>query len=474
MPVTFVSAFIDLKEDRSKDKSPERCMTLFRQLAECNIRLHLFLSASFREMFEEVCGTRPNVHVQYIELEDLTTYKEVDGISMLPPVRTEHHDTKNFLILMNAKIEFIYRAMEAAHFPATHYAWIDFSIFHVFRNHSDTRAYLEMLGASRLIPKCLIMPGCWERGYGMDRIFQAVNWRFCGGFFLGDTVSLKEMYDATLKLLCKGHGLIWEVNFWAHMENMGAIQPRWVHADHNDSIVQIPREFFSVVASLTTIPPRIATECRLAINLLLHQVEHVYVSVSDTYKRFGEWEVPAYFSEEPYASHVTLHRTEDKGPATKYLGALDIIPSDAWVFVCDDDQEYHPDLILRMKRALSGLAVYQNHYEHIKLKTSGGLIHGYVGLLVHMSQLKGLQDFPLPPCAYFVDDQWMSIYCFKNEIPIKPTGVELYRDIYAVLQNAHEKIGAASLAGLQNRDEKVAELAAELGVKFERENIYPL
>jgi hypothetical protein len=68
----------------------------------------------------------------------------------------------------------------------------------------------------------------------------------------------------------------------------------------------------------------------------------------------------------------------------------------------------------------------------------------------------------------------MSIYCFKNQISIKPTGVESYRDIYAVLQNAHEKIGAASLAGLQNRDEKVAELAAELGVKFERENIYPL
>ena len=60
----------------------------------------------------------------------------------------------------------------------------------------------------------------------------------------------------------------------------------------------------------------------------------------------------------------------------------------------------------------------------------------------------------------------MSIYCCKAGIPIQPTGVELYRDIYAVLQNAHEKIGAASLAGLQNRDEKVAELAAEMGVKF--------
>ena len=368
---------------------------------------------------------------------------------------------------MNSKIEFIKRAIDAAHFPASHHAWIDFSIFHVFRRPVETRAYIEMLGASRLAPSCLIMPGCWQKGYGLDRVFIAVNWRFCGGFFIGDNQSLQGMYDATRNLLCKGHGLIWEVNFWAYMESIGAIQPRWIHSDHNDSIVQIPREYLQVVASLTTIPPRIAVECRLAIDSLLPQVEHVYVSVAEAYKRFGEWEVPAYFSEEPYASRVTLHKTEDKGPATKYLGALGIMPADAWVFVCDDDQEYHPALLQRMKRSVNSLAVYQNHYEHIKIKTSGGLIHGYVGLLAHMSQLKGLTEFPLPECAYFVDDQWMSIYCFKAGIPILPTGLEMYHDIYAVLHNAHEKIGAASLAGLKNRDEKVAELAEELGVKFQ-------
>ena len=392
MPVTFVSAFIDLQEDRSKDKSSERCITLFKQLAECNINIHLFLSTSFRDSFETVCGTRPNVHVEYIELADLTTYKELDGITLLPPIRTTHHDTKNFLILMNSKIEFIHRAKEANHFPASHYSWIDFSIFHVFRKPSETRAYLEMLGVSRLAPRCLIMPGCWQRGYGMDRVFQAVNWRFCGGFFIGDTNSLKGMYGATRNLLCKGHGLIWEVNFWAYMESIGAIQPTWIHADHTDAIVQVPREFFQVVASLTTIPPRITLECRLAIDSLLGHVDHVYVSVSDNYKRFKEWEIPRYFLKEPYASRVTLHKTEDKGPATKYLGALDLIPADAWVFICDDDQEYNHTLLPKMKQALNSLAVYQNHYEHIKVKTSGGLIHGYVGLLAHMSQLKGLQE----------------------------------------------------------------------------------
>ena len=49
-------------------------------------------------------------------------------------------------------------------------------------------------------------------------------------------------------------------------------------------------------------------------------------------------------------------------------------------------------------------------------KGSGGFIHGYVGNLVNRECLHPLQTFPLPECAYHVDDQWMSIYYFLNNI----------------------------------------------------------
>jgi hypothetical protein len=163
---------------------------------------------------------------------------------------------------------------------------------------------------------------------------------------------------------------------------------------------------------------------------------------------------------------VTVLTGQDQGPATKYLGAIHRIPANTWVFVCDDDQEYHPNLLKRMLDSVRKLALYQNHFESIKQKTSGGMVHGYVGMLIHSSFLSGLPLFPLPPPAQFVDDQWMSIYCFRNKIPIENSGVEEYRDIFRVLDGWHEKIGADGLAGLGGRAERVSEIERALAVRF--------
>jgi hypothetical protein len=152
---------------------------------------------------------------------------------------------------------------------------------------------------------------------------------------------------------------------------------------------------------------------------------------------------------------VRVVRTQDIGPATKYLGA---VGTHSWVFVCDDDQQYHPTLIERMKHSLTTMSVYQNHYESILDKTSGGCIHGYVGLMIPSPLLQGLSSFPLPPPAYFVDDQWMSIYCLTEGIPILSTGVNEYNEIYKVLEGWHEQIGVDALSQLNTRDDRVREL----------------
>jgi hypothetical protein len=136
------------------------------------------------------------------------------------------------------------------------------------------------------------------------------------------------------------------------------------------------------------------------------------------------------------------------------------------VFIGDDDQEYQPDLIERMKRGINAMGVYQNHFFSIREKTSGGMIHGYVGLLIHESLLRKLSEFPLPEAARFVDDQWMSAYCCTHNIRIFPTSAEPYAEIFKVLQNGHEKLGCESLSGLQTRDERVQELSRILGVVF--------
>ena len=455
--LTFVTAFLDLEEDRSKDKSVEKYFALFSQLAATGIRLHAFLSRCYEGLVVPA-----NVSIEYIDLAELDTFKDISGLEYsLPAIRTPHHDTKNFMILINSKIELVHRAM---HIPSSHYAWIDFGIFHVFKD-SRSSAYLQMLGKSSLKPG-LQIAGCWGPG---EPSFSAVCWRFCGGFFVGDAASIQSFYAAHrlhFKNTVLQRGLAWEVNHWAWLEHAGHLKCSWFGADHNDSIIRVPAAF-KVVASLTTIPPR-AASCRLALDSLIHQVDQIYLSVSRTYRRFGDWVPWPYLAEEPYRSKVTVVYTEDLGPATKYLGALPQISPDAWIFICDDDQEYHPTLISRMMNSVGEIAVYQNHYELIKEKTSGGLIHGYVGLLVHASLLQDLPAFPLPYAAQFVDDQWMSIYCFLKDIKILPTGIEDYNDIYMVLDGWYEKIGEESLAGLHNRDDMVAALGSEFGITFDK------
>jgi hypothetical protein len=466
--VTFVTAFLDLREDRSKDKSPDVCFRHFTNLARSGISLVVFLSQAY-------WGRRiesPSVRYIPCELDELQTYKEVAvtaGVGM-PVHRTEYHDTRSFLTLINGKVELVKRVMDADPFHSSHFAWIDFSLFHVIRDTTAAIEYLRMLGRSRLATPCMVSPGCWPKGQGADSLATAVNWRFCGGFFLGDRASLEDFHARYRKefpaLLAESGTLTWEVNVWHALELRGW-ECEWYKADHNDSMLRVPPHLFQVVASLTTIPSRLGTSCRKALDSLLPQVEHVYLSVPTAYKRFpGPVELPAYLTEAPYKDKVTVVRGEDLGPATKYRGALSSIPADAWVFVCDDDQEYDPALIRKMKSQIHQICVYQNRYDIIRSSTSGGLIHGYVGNLTHASLLQGLPTFPLPECASHVDDQWMSIYYFLTGVPIKPSGIEEYKDLFQTLENNHECIGADSLFALGTRVDRVRELEAAFGVRF--------
>ena len=143
------------------------------------------------------------------------------------------------------------------------------------------------------------------------------------------------------------------------------------------------------------------------------------------------------------------------------------MPKNIWVFCCDDDQEYKEDIIEKMKASMHSMGIYQNHYHYIQLKTSGGLIHGYVGNLIHQSTLEKLKLFEMPEVARYVDDQWVSIFTFFHSIKIFPACLEHYHDIFKVLSNGFEKTDAPdALSALNNRNEKIKELENFFNIKF--------
>jgi hypothetical protein len=476
--VTFVTAFLDLSEDRSNDKSPEKCFNYFHNLAKSGINICVFVSQVYFDTVRELCKDLPNIHLMpTIELSDTWIYKTTQSVFdiSLPEQRTSYHDTYNFLVLMNAKIEFINRAIQLNPLNTTHFAWIDFSICHVIHSQ-NTLERLHTYSNSLLRDNMMLLPGCWSRDLSnnnMHSIYNKVHWRFCGGFFIGDINSLNNFYNCYLlhykTFLEENRRLVWEVNFWAWLENKEYWLPDVYAADHNDSIVHIPSDYLKTVASLTTIPPRFE-RCKLAIRSLLNQVDHIYLSVSKNYKRFGDVNLPDFSNESDFNGRVTIVESIDYGPATKYLGALSHIPDSVWVFFCDDDQEYSSDLLRNMKNNICLVGAYQNRYNIVK-NGSGGIIHGYVGNMFHKSLLENLPSFDLPPCSRFIDDQWMSIYCFLNSITIFPTLIENYINIFKVLSGGYEQIGEESLASLGNRDSMVAELAKHFNIVFKPEGV---
>lgn len=239
--VTFVTALLDLREERPVDKPIEIRIEQLNRLLSSGERFHVFLTSNLRNKVHV-----PNGVLECIELEDLETYKVAP--SGLPSIRNEAHDTRNFLILMNAKTELVQRAIQSQMHDSTHYAWIDSSILHIMRTANQCLEKVCEIGKTVYPTSCLYIPGCWSK---QPIQFSAVQWRFCGGFFLGDKESLIDMYTRQINALPTIPNLCWEVNTWAHMEEQGW-SPTWYKADHNDSILYVP-----YTSSVIRVPPNV-------------------------------------------------------------------------------------------------------------------------------------------------------------------------------------------------------------------------
>ena len=248
--LVFVSAFIDLGPDPT-DKTVDERLHHFHALASSGIRLLVFASPSYVDVLTKVSYSYSNVErVIPIVMHDLLTVQIIRAFPTLrlPTSLTTHKDTRAFLELMLAKIDFVHAAME--HTDATHLAWIDFNIAHVFDSAQPLET-LRHLSKRALKASFLAIAGIWDRAESLEKasLLERVNWRFAGGFFLGDRASLERWYDlncdALPLFLSQTNTLIWEVNFWAWLEQTypHSFRPYVYKSDHDASLVAVPFEF---------------------------------------------------------------------------------------------------------------------------------------------------------------------------------------------------------------------------------------
>jgi len=242
MTTLFVTALLDLGSDHPAIKGVAVRLAHVRRLAATGIPLVVFASAAYKAAIEEVCRDHTNVTIQRIvELEELPVEKECAPYrDALPLVRTEAKDTARFLTLMNAKTDFVEEVARTTSYPQV--AWIDFNVWHVVQDDATTTQRLRALATIRLPHVGVYVPGCWDTVTPVP--WDRICWRFCGGFFLGQTeavLAFAALARTHLPRIWKDRGgLAWEVNVWAELEATHGWRPLWYKADHNDSLFAVP------------------------------------------------------------------------------------------------------------------------------------------------------------------------------------------------------------------------------------------
>jgi glycosyltransferase involved in cell wall biosynthesis len=233
--VQLVTGFFRLA-DRPVDEAEQ--FMRFEQLAASGLPILLFLDERLLEQHGPRLRLIPTVRVIATTKESLWPFVATAGRELsLPTLRTLEKDTREFLLLQNAKLDLLDRA-RALDDRATHFAWIDFGIMKIAK---DPSGFLDRLAALAPPTACVLFPGCWDRARADAWSAQSdgVNWRFCGGFFVVDRASVHDLVASHRAAFTNDDRLTWEVNVWAAMERAGQ-RFDWYSADHDDSIIGIP------------------------------------------------------------------------------------------------------------------------------------------------------------------------------------------------------------------------------------------
>jgi len=250
---TFVTAYLKVyDEEYDMSRTFENRLKHFMLLLELGINICIFIEPELQSKFNELELKYKNLKViQSIKIKQLELYKigeENTQLCNLPTNRNELKDTKNYMFLMLAKLEFLKKTIDLNPYDSDYFCWFDFSLPYIFKDMNNTLLKIKHISNCEFKSHFICLPGCWKfKINDLNYLKNNIVWRFCGGFLIGDKKSLINFYSISnenfLNFLTQTKTLVWEVNYWAWLEGLGFISPIWYLADHNDSIVNIPDVF---------------------------------------------------------------------------------------------------------------------------------------------------------------------------------------------------------------------------------------
>lgn len=247
---TFVTAYLKVYEQEYDDsRTFENRLNHFIRLLDSGINICIFIDPCFKDKFSELEVNYKNLKViREISIHELEMYQigqQMPELCQLPDNRNTLKDTKNYMYVILAKLEFIKKAIDVNPYNTTYFCWLDFSLPYIFKHMDETLLKIKNISMATFKDEFIYIPGCWDsKVSNLDYLTNNIVWRFCGGVLIGDKRSLTRFYNVSndnfLHFLKLTNKLVWEVNYWAWLESSDLISPTWGLADHNDSIVDIP------------------------------------------------------------------------------------------------------------------------------------------------------------------------------------------------------------------------------------------
>lgn len=247
---TFVTAMFNLKYSSTNDnrKTVENRLKYFEELIVEGIKISVFSCPYYEPYIRRLTEKYDNVKLlDVMNLSDTVIYKLCNEYEKhneplkLPNVRDNNKDDREYMILINSKIEFVKKAIDINVWNSKYFCWIDFSIKYMIKDQLLFKSYINKLSCYELLltyPTNIIIPGFEPK---KEIVYWHPWWRYSGTVFYGYKDDLIHFYNINCKYFkefieLKGL-LTWEITLWAWYEWIGAFNPIWVYGNHDDSII---------------------------------------------------------------------------------------------------------------------------------------------------------------------------------------------------------------------------------------------
>ena len=164
-----------------------------------------------------------------------------------------------------------------------------------------------------------------------------------------------------------------------------------------------------IVVTLTTLPERIiSNHFRKVINSLLNQKykpEYILLNIPYMYKN-KKYIIPIWIKQN---KNIRINRCKDYGPATKFLGLLNIVPKNYLLFICDDDIVYSNNILGNMRKMFIS---YNNNYivlaNKVARKYSLNEPLGFSGIMCKKFLIDKISKFQRPKSCFYIDDTFLA------------------------------------------------------------------